>query len=92
MAGAAAARIAKAPERALGQRSIPPAPGSPASGREPLRSQLARAPRLQRARLVEYARRIAMTPGNDLSPRLRRRHVYAAKTAAYQALSAYDFR
>ena len=38
------------------------------------------------------ARRIAMTLGNDLSPRLRRRHAYAAKTAAYQALSAYDFR
>ena len=72
--------------------SIPAAPGSPACGREPLRSQLARALGLQRARHAEDAPADRDDPRNDLSLQLWRRHVYAAETTVYQALSAGDLR
>jgi hypothetical protein len=78
------AHAAQAPERsAIG--SIQPA-------RESLRDQLARALGLQR-RTTPRRR----PPGlddidDDLSRSCGRRHVYAAETPSYQALSADDFR
>jgi hypothetical protein len=52
MAAVAAARTAQAPKR-LASGPVPPAPGSPACGRESLRGQLARALGLQLAHHAE---------------------------------------
>ena len=57
-----------------------------------LRDQIARHLGLQRTQHGEHSpSRAAMTRHRPL-PRLRRRHVYAAETPAYQALSTNDFR
>ena len=91
VAAAAAARIAPAAER-LGSGSDTACAGITRLAGVPVRSQRACAFGLQRRTTPKARPPDRNDPGNGLSPQLRRQHVYAAETAAYQALSPDDSR